>query len=147
MLSRIQELLDDQQMNMSEFAKFAGISKSTMSFIKQGREPSMQVIKSIKAAFPKVRYDWLISGEGSMYGEGVEHQEESGSGGEVDLFSNEHIFDDVDSVSERRLDEDGKVEGVSPEEIVKDVQSKVGRKAVKMIVFYSDGSYEELMFR
>ena len=68
MRERIQELIHREGVTQLEFSSRVGRPQSNVSQILNGqrhipREFSAQIIK----AFPKVRKDWLIFGEGTMY--------------------------------------------------------------------------------
>ena len=55
------------QMKPSSFANATNIKLATLSQILNGRNnPSLEVVTKIRAAFPQLSYDWMISGEGPM---------------------------------------------------------------------------------
>ena len=67
MVSLIKELLDWQQLSPTQFADRIGIGRPVISHILSERnKPSLDVIRSIKVAFPEVSTDWLLSGSGPM---------------------------------------------------------------------------------
>lgn len=67
MVSLIKELLDWQQLSPTQFADRIGIGRPVISHILSERnKPSLEVIKSIKVAFPQVSTDWLLGGSGPM---------------------------------------------------------------------------------
>lgn len=67
MVSRIKQLLDWQQLSPTQFADRIGIGRPVISHILSERnKPSLEVMRSIKAAFPEVSTDWLLDGLGPM---------------------------------------------------------------------------------
>ena len=52
-----------------EFSKQTGINNATLSNLKSGKtNPTLDMVYKIKNTFPKISLDWLINGDGDMYG-------------------------------------------------------------------------------
>lgn len=67
MVSRIKQLLDWQQLSPTHFADRIGVGRPVVSHILSERnKASLDVVRSIKAAFPQVSTDWLLDGTGDM---------------------------------------------------------------------------------
>lgn len=67
MKDRIIEIMNYLQMKPSSFATATNIKLATLSQIINGRNnPSLDVVSKIRATFPFLSYDWIISGEGNM---------------------------------------------------------------------------------
>src|SRR5690606_15301731 len=65
---RIKELIDDQGLSNTDFAKETNLNPAIISHILSGRnKPSLQVINQIKDSFTNVNLDYLITGSGQMY--------------------------------------------------------------------------------
>lgn len=65
---RIKELIDDQGLSNTDFAKEANLNPAIISHILSGRnKPSLQVINQIKESFTNVNLDYLITGSGQLY--------------------------------------------------------------------------------
>lgn len=65
---RIKELIDDQGLSNTDFAKEANLNPAIISHILSGRnKPSLQVINQIKDSFTNVNLDYLITGSGQLY--------------------------------------------------------------------------------
>lgn len=59
-------------MNAGAFAKFVGISSSSLSNVFNGRtNPTLSMVKSIHEKFPEISYDWLLEGKGDMFENGL----------------------------------------------------------------------------
>lgn len=68
MNTRIQKLIDSENLSPSKFAEIIGVQRSSISHILSGRnKPSFDLIHSILTKFPKVSPDWLLMGNGNIY--------------------------------------------------------------------------------
>jgi DNA-binding XRE family transcriptional regulator len=62
---RIIRIMNEENMNASQFSESIGIQRAAISHILAGRNnPSLDVIKKILKRFPTISPDWLLSGEG-----------------------------------------------------------------------------------
>ena len=53
-----------------EFSKQTGINNATLSNLKSGKtNPTLDMVYKIQDAFPKISLNWLINGDGDMYGD------------------------------------------------------------------------------
>ena len=69
MKNRIVQLINNEGLTSSKFADTIGVQRSSISHILSGRnKPSLDFIQKIMAAFPSININWLIAGEGEMYG-------------------------------------------------------------------------------
>lgn len=66
---RIQKIIDDKKLNVTRFSKAVGIGNNvTISkIIKERREPFEGTMMKIVNAFPDIRKEWILYGEGDMY--------------------------------------------------------------------------------
>ncbi|HPR31094.1 MAG TPA: helix-turn-helix transcriptional regulator [Prolixibacteraceae bacterium] len=72
MKDRISTFLEAEKMTSAEFADRIGVQRSNISHIMSGRnQPGFSFIQKMLEAFPKINSRWLITGEGSMYGDTV----------------------------------------------------------------------------
>jgi transcriptional regulator with XRE-family HTH domain len=64
---RIIRIMNEENMNATQFSESTGIQRAAVSHILAGRNnPSLDVIKKILKRFPTINPDWLLSGEGPM---------------------------------------------------------------------------------
>lgn len=64
---RIKELIDDQGLSNTDFAKETNLNPAIISHILSGRnKPSLQVIQQIKERFTNVNLDYIINGNGQL---------------------------------------------------------------------------------
>jgi len=151
---KIEKIMQTENLNSVQFAAEIGIQGSTLSHILNGRnKPSLDVLKRILNRFRTINSDWLILDIGSMYR--TERNSQT-----LSLFDN---FDENSSESvnynqkteEKRNQQkeannfktDKNAESskntVLQQEIMK-VESTVAEKKVKkIIVYYSDNTFEE----
>ena len=115
---RIRLIMKSQNLSASEFADTIGIKRSNLSHVLSGRnKPSLDFLAKIIESFPKVNASWLITGE-----------------------AREGTFNENTNSSAKKLSP--QLEEKSTQKAT--VQQSSDRELVKMIAFYSDGTYETL---
>jgi transcriptional regulator with XRE-family HTH domain len=63
-IKRLEELMEQQQLNAAAFAEKIGVQRSSVSHVLSKRNrPSLDFILKIKAQFEEVSFDWLLLGE------------------------------------------------------------------------------------
>ncbi len=124
---RVLQVMQSEGMNAKQFCMEVGISQGTLSNIMGGRnKPSLDVLQAILRRFRAVSCDWLIMGVGSMYTAGARDERM------LTLFdSNKQEEEPVISVMG------------NPIENKKIVVAPAPRSVSKIMVFYSDGTFEE----
>lgn len=139
MKERIQRILDYYQITAAEFAKIIGVNASGISHILSGNRNhlSMDTVVKVNQKFPEVNLDWLILGSGSM----ISNKKQS------TLFDPVEA-DDSQVTSGEKVPEILKTSKLPlPELPILSPESKssgsVGRKIVKIVVFYDDQSYQD----
>lgn len=71
MKDRIMQIMEKEGMTQQEFATALEISPSSLSSIFNGRtNPTNNHVQAVHRRFPKISINWLMFGEGEMYGEG-----------------------------------------------------------------------------
>ena len=61
---RLKEILNNQSINASEFAKKINVQRSSISQILNGRnKPSLEIVTKICKEFPEIDVEWLIFGK------------------------------------------------------------------------------------
>lgn len=125
---RVLQVMQSVGMNAKQFCQEVGISQGTLSNIMGGRnKPSLDVMQAILRRFRAVSCDWLIMGVGTMYIAGT-HEE-----GMLPLFDNDTQVEApvVSAVN------------VPVEEKKQAMVTPAPRVVSKIMVFYSDGTFEE----
>ncbi len=137
---RLQMVIKMNGMTNASFADKIGVQRSSISHVLAGRnKPSIDFIQKILNAFPKVDAAWLVTGKKvGRVAEGTDEQVLRPLA-DIEVKEDSAQFNDevqapYNKSSVKNNDTDTSVP--DPKE------SK--RKVVKVIVFYSDGTFEEL---
>ena len=143
---KIQKIMESENLNARQFAERVGISAGTLSNILNGRNnPSLDVMQSILNSFRTISSDWLILDSGPMYRtKGSELPQEV----LFDIRPTESLpmmqpTNDTTLSGKQQsvLSDNGETNG---ERNVKSNQKgNDERKVVKILIFYSDGTFEE----
>ena len=171
MISRINLVMQTKNLTASQFADEIGVQRSSMSHILSGRNnPSLDFVMKILNRFPEIRTDWIVFGKGSMY----ESEQQQGKNmesrvvKELDLFSNEafedfpegnetqkesnSIQEDTDTTHFKATEEKAEQYPVQSSvnkpverEEVKYSTPEKGKSIKKMIILFSDNTFEELV--
>ncbi|MEG1999371.1 MAG: helix-turn-helix transcriptional regulator [Bacteroidales bacterium] len=150
---RIKEIIAYEHLSDGEFADIVGINRSTLSHCLSGRnEVSKDIIIKIHKAYPYISINWLMFGEGDP---GFRSSKESST----DLFSsfeqNRTTIDDgakyckeielTDAVKVPNMLENNSImshfDTVSEKSEI-EIQGKILRKVDKIILYYSDNTFE-----
>ena len=141
--NRIDAIRQKEGMTSSDFAELIGVGRATVTHILQGRnKPSLDVMLRIYRRFPNVNLEWLMTGEGTMYGN------EKGMSYESDLFSS--VENSVNAGESTDTDENFKemaskipfsVSNPPVKEVVKYVE-KPPRKITEIRIFFDDNTFE-----
>ena len=125
---RVLQVMQSVGMNAKQFCQEVGISQGTLSNIMGGRnKPSLDVMQAILRRFRAVSCDWLIMGVGTMYVSGAREE------GVLPLFdSDTHAEEVVVPVTNAVVEEKKPMVAVA-----------ASRTVSKIMVFYSDGTFEE----
>ena len=132
---RLIEIMKSQELNSKQLSLELGVSAGTISNILGGRnKPSLEFLQNVANHFPFISPTWLFLGFGEKYIEGYVPES---SEKEKNLFSQEEYSSNnkVETPSESRVLNDTAVSmGVQPSS---------ARTVQKIVIFYSDGTFEE----
>jgi transcriptional regulator with XRE-family HTH domain len=133
MKERLNEILKHFKINASQFADQIGVQRASVSHVLSGRnKPGFDFIQKIIDAYPALSAEWLITGKGDILKSKISKQ---------DLFSEREIE------GNETVEEIIKSKKTLNQKSIPD--SDPGKKALrvrnieKIIVFYSDKSFEE----
>ncbi|MFT6167097.1 MAG: transcriptional regulator with XRE-family HTH domain [Vicingaceae bacterium] len=129
LIERFRYVMKLNAMTASQFADEIGVQRSSVSHILSGRnKPSLEFIQKVINRFPKVDSTWLINGKtnvGTVPKEEVQKTEPQKTT-ELPAKSSEEV---------------GQTETAE----LRPVSLPEGNKSIKkIVVFYSDGTFEEL---
>ena len=162
---RLQQFLSAENISQSQFAETLGVARANISHILSGRnKPGFDFIEKLLRAYPALNLDWLVTGKGKMYkSTGQPVKEEP-----TPLLQSEELFDnEEESINFEALEnqDDSLIfqsamnfpEPDTPQSTPKqssfktssitsrnDRQTSTNKKIVKVLVFYSDNTYQEL---
>ena len=124
MNARLEQFLAAENITQSQFADTLGVARASISHLLAGRnKPSFDFIESVARCYPEINLEWLITGSGSMYKKG----KNSSNSLEGTLFGPE-------------IEQNNKTTTLN-----KKAQSTKGQRSIsKVMVFYDDGTFEEL---
>ena len=117
MNKRLQQFLNAENISQSQFADTLNVARAGVSHILAGRnKPGFDFIESLILHYPDLNIEWLITGKGRMYNT---------------------------PQPEKTLDSGDSIETNTSIELVKQSDNK--RSISKIIIYYSDGTFTELI--
>ena len=144
---RLQQFLAAENISQSQFADAIGVARASISHILAGRnKPGFDFIESTARHFPDLNLDWLITGRGKMYSSA-----KSASDGPAEPISplpsqpQRTLFDDAETAATPPVRTPLPAEKTSNFNLDRLSQHSTNQSSIsKIIVFYSDGSFQEL---
>ena len=128
---RLVKIMESEGMSARQFSQEIGISAGAISNIMSGRnKPSLDVLQAVLRRFRAISCNWLIMGVGTMYLTGG--QENSPS----------MLFTEENDVQETPNDVFAPT-AVLHSESTPHGASLAARTVEKVLIFYSDGTFEE----
>ncbi|MCR4860366.1 MAG: helix-turn-helix transcriptional regulator [Bacteroidales bacterium] len=136
MNKRLQQFLAAENISQSQFADSIGVARASISHILAGRnKPGFDFLESMSRHYPELNLEWLITGRGKMYRRDASLPSQD----EGALFEQSDYQEDTEP--ETPLS-DPNFSTNSQDRIS---QLPINQKTIsKIMVFYSDGSYQEL---
>lgn len=150
---RLSQFIENKQLIAGALADRLGIQRSTLSHLFAGRnKPGFDFLQKLSDEFPELNLNWMVTGTGDMFFDKnsslapvIEQEKEEPLPGEkpqpkfmetspVDLFS----------LSQPPVEPAR--DTIKPEEPYREKpvqQVSTAKKAVKVILLYNDGSFEE----
>jgi transcriptional regulator with XRE-family HTH domain len=122
MNKRLQQFLAAENISQSKFAETLGVARAGVSHVLSGRnKPGFEFLDSLARNYPALSLEWLISGRGRMYKDGRQGESpQIFEPQEPNLFAESTQHPDIQSAA------------------------SLGRKIEKVVLFYSDGTYQEI---
>ena len=130
MNTRLEQFLAAENISQSQLADTLGVARASISHILAGRnKPGYEFITNLMRCYPALNPEWLLLGKGKMYKEPV-----------TTLFDTPDEPTDFDT-PDKPTDES---ENQELTDIPKTAPAESDRKIIRVIAFYSDGTFEEL---
>lgn len=165
MNERLKQFLAAENITQSQFADSIKVARASVTHILSGRnKPGFDFISNTMMRYPELNMDWLLNGKGKMYSkvgatvpnEPKESELFSTFGSNEDFVSEKPEQPQDIPVTSRREEnigmvshtDDAKIEFSEDKqkesELEKAIQPIVNqRKAVKIIIFFDDGTFQE----
>ena len=164
MNTRLKQFLAAENISQSQFADTIKVVRASVSHVLAGRnKPGYDFIKAIMSTYPHLNMEWLIMGKGKMYKSAMEQplppqqqpsvttiQEEEmpllfDYDQEGDVTSEDMPSEPYATPSETRRPQN---EQIPPAYFGNTINNNPQptdrqRKAVRIVVFYNDGTYQE----
>ncbi len=143
---RVKIVMDRENMISSQFAEEIGINTSKLSHILNGRNnPSLDVMQRILNRFDNINPEWLILGNGSIYSE-IKESESPSLFDDTNLYNNKSVSYDKKEENKKNDKIEQKQENCTQNHTITNLQPIIKeKKMVKIIVYYDDNSFEELL--
>lgn len=132
MNDRLQQFLSAENLTQSQFADSIGVARASISHILAGRnKPGYEFIESVARHYPALNIEWFITGKGRMYKTATEAPAAQVSPLVMEEEPESLLFEEpLQNIKSNTLD--------------KKVQTIVKERGIsKIVVFYSDGTFEE----
>jgi len=153
---RIRLLMHFKKLNATQLAEIIDVQRSSISHILTGRnKPSLDFVQRVVKEFPEVNYEWLLNGTGKLNqsqpvakpmdepktttNDTIVTQEDSHSVTNVSQDNPEHVTS-VTHPSQEIKNEPEIAQISTPNELKGNKLPRV----TKVIIFYDDGSYQEI---
>ncbi len=139
---RLQQFLSAENISQSQLAEILGVARASVSHILSGRnKPGFDFILNMTNRFPALNIEWLISGKGRMYNTPTTTLYDLHSVVE-EIPSQINFTEEIQDFSE--IATESAVSKVNTLDS-KAQQPTTQRSISKILVFYTDGTFQELV--
>lgn len=155
--SQISKIMEYYKLNAGNFAVAIGVTPATISNIRNGRnKPTLEIVNKIMAKFPEINLNWLILGTGDMLAKQNNLVDRRSSkiftsdsnpimGTLFDIEENKtHEKSNIKPVGNKKQEqEDTLNETEKGMKYLQNDKEQPTRKVEKIIIYYSDKTYDE----
>ena len=148
MNARLQQFLVAENISQAQFAETIGVARASISHILSGRnKPGFDFLESMVRHYPNLNFEWLLTGRGKMYTNAQSAPEAPAAPISPLSASDEgSLFDEpaypAAAPAESPISRPTTYTRYSDNQ---PRNSKNQRVISKVILFYSDGSFQELV--
>lgn len=148
MNARLQQFLVAENISQAQFAETIGVARASISHILSGRnKPGFDFLESMVRHYPNLNFEWLLTGRGKMYNTAKAPLEEPAAPvSPLPAAAENSLFDEPDYPDPAPAEP--AVPRPSTYTTYTDTKSQRRpnqRVISKVILFYSDGSFQELV--
>lgn len=145
-MERLQMIMQKEELNAKDFALEVGISAATMSnILNRKNKPSLEVLQKVLGRFRMVSSDWLILGVGTMYKLKQDATEQSLFDIKPEIPQQDPALmasASIQSTGSDFVQTPSVVSKTKP--VVQIVERPVEKKVTRVLVFFDDGTFQEL---
>ena len=144
---RLQQFLAAENISQSQFADTIGVARASISHILAGRnKPGFDFIESMARHYPELNLEWLITGRGKMYcGSKSAPDAPTEAISPLQPQVQPSLFDEAETAAPTSSRTPLFAQSASRINLDKTLQSFANQRTIsKVIVFYTDGSFQEL---
>ena len=148
MNTRLTQFLSAENITQSQFADTLGVARASISHIMAGRnKPGYEFITSLIKCYPNLNIEWLLLGKGKMY-----RNNDISDSPIIEEDIPDNLFSPKPEVKPTLqvdpalvISQEPQPVVVKPKEIPQEVKTPSANKTIlKVIAFYSDGTFQEL---
>ena len=154
LISRIREIIEQKRLISSSFAEQIGSSRSVITHILSGRNnPSWDILKKILEKYDDINTEWLLFGKGPMLKSEKSMIKPEKSLIQPSLFDEQELEEEpkikikavkASPIEYHKDTEDRQVEKTTQSKDIEEFTDvkKESKKIVKIMVFYTDSTFE-----
>ena len=148
MNARLQQFLVAENISQAQFAETIGVARASISHILSGRnKPGFDFLESMVRHYPNLNFEWLLTGRGKMYNTSKTPLEEPAAPiSPLPSAAENSLFDEPDypdpAPAEPSIPRPTTFNNYTDNK----TQRRPAQRVIsKVILFYSDGSFQELV--
>lgn len=151
MINRLKEFMNVEGITSTQLADNIGVKRPNFSQILTGRSKkiSTEIVAKLHKVYPELSINWLISGEGEMY---IQRQQKNEKGiaslfdeisiNRQDVRDEKKYDEEIIDKNAIKLDKSTEYENIKSDLAVDSKEREISKKVVKIMVFYSDNTFE-----
>ena len=147
MNKRLQQFLAAENISQAQFADTIGVARASISHILAGRnKPGFDFIERTARHFPALNLEWLITGRGRMYNSAKTAPDAPQDAiAPPPTASDDTLFEQAEYRAEKPLSPPPAPRNTYNDNLDSTRQQANNQKTIsKIIIFYSDGSFQEV---
>lgn len=147
MNKRLQQFLAAENISQSQFADAIGVARASISHILAGRnKPGFDFLESMARHYPELNLEWLITGRGRMYNNAKTAPEPPVEAmTPPSPLAGNGLYGEPEKQPETAPQTPLSPQFNSSDNLDKFIQNTNNQRTIsKIIVFYSDGSFQEV---
>lgn len=147
MNKRLQQFLAAENISQSQFADAIGVARASISHILAGRnKPGFDFIESMARHYPELNLEWLITGRGRMYNSSKTAPEPPVEAmTPPSPLAGNGLFSEPEKQPETAHQTPASPQFNLSDDSDSQIKSSDNQRTIsKIIIFYSDGSFQEV---